>query len=317
MTAVPRMAFAKAALKQAGQSSMALLDAIFHERPDLKGQMHFAPKHGGVAHTLIIGDEVFKGPKFETACSLLEQEYMPLQQLNSAGVAGVPAVTCVGKETFFFGMTRMKGVEVADLFSGLSATQVTSFAKDFAGFIADMAQAFPKQVNLHSAVPHHDNIMGSFSTKLIADVLGDDLEFCRREIGDFYKRTMGRQLVMMHGDLHGHNILMDETSKKMTAVIDFGYTKYGYIERDLASTALLRDFGRSFVAEVWSEFAKMSKGVDMRDYYCHPLCSRLRAVVLNTSSDRIADVQETVQQLKSVFDSGKPAIAKPAPIMKR
>lgn len=317
MTGVPRMAFAKAALKQAGQTSMALLDAIFHERPDLKGEMHFAPKHGGVAHTIIIGDEVFKGPKFATACSMLEKEYLPLQQLNSVGVAAVPEVTYVGKESFFFGMTRMKGVEVVDLFASLSAVQVTSFAKDFAHFIADMAGAFPKQTNSTAAVPHHDNIMGSFSTKIIADILGDDLEFCRREVGDFYKRTMGRELVMMHGDLHGQNILMDEASKKMTAVIDFGYTKYGFIERDLASGALIRDFGRPFVAEIWNEFAKISKGADVRDYYCHPLCARLRAVALNASSDRIADVLETVQHLKSVFAPATPKQAPPTPAMKR
>lgn len=140
-----REAFGKASAKGEGPSGIDFLEAIFAERPDLRDQHAYFPGQGQKAHTVIIGDEVFKGPRrpdgeyrddFETECKYL-------QVLEKSGLP-VPRVTAVGKDFLFVGMTKVPGVEMPSVFSsGLHQTQQQQLAKDLVNFVVEMAQALP------------------------------------------------------------------------------------------------------------------------------------------------------------------------------
>src|ERR1035437_2321952 len=100
-------AFYRAGAKPEGPSGIDFLEAILRERPDLRGQQVYFPGQGQKAHTVIIGDEVFKGPKqlhgecrddFDTECRVLKE-------LEGSGLP-IPRITTVGKDFLFFGMTK-------------------------------------------------------------------------------------------------------------------------------------------------------------------------------------------------------------------
>src|SRR5437879_1845138 len=109
-----KQAFSRAAAKPEGSSGEDFLEAILHEREDLrkkieKGKLTAAyPDEGRMAHTVIIGGEVFKGPKDESYVSYIDNECKRLQSLAGKGLP-IPTVTHVGQETVFFAMTKAKG----------------------------------------------------------------------------------------------------------------------------------------------------------------------------------------------------------------
>jgi aminoglycoside phosphotransferase (APT) family kinase protein len=178
-----REAFLKASAKPEGSSGIDFLEAILRERPDLREQRAYFPKQGWNAHTVFIGDEVFKGPRQEMHVAGFDNEYQTLQQMTGKGLP-VPEVTCVGKDAVFFGMKRLEGVILPDNFTEIfTQEEQRALAKDIIAFVVGMSQEFPLQ---------DDKFMG-------------------------------------HRDFNPGNILIDPETKKLSAIIDFGYA--GYIDR--------------------------------------------------------------------------------------
>ncbi|MDE2336984.1 MAG: phosphotransferase [Alphaproteobacteria bacterium] len=164
-------AFNKAGAKPAGESGIDLLDAILHERPDLQRQNAYFPAQGQKGHTIIIGNEVFKGPRqisgecrddFETECKVLKD-------LENSGLP-VPKLTTVGKEHFFLGMTRVPGVQMGH---DLTMDQQRALAKELIDFVVGMAKALPLQNGKFAT--HDDlwyaNIMVDPETKHLTGVI--------------------------------------------------------------------------------------------------------------------------------------------------
>lgn len=175
-----RHAFSRAAAKPEGSGGIGFLEAILRERPDLRGKTAYFPAQGNRAHTVFIGNEVFKGPNGLLKSVFFDEEHQVLKQLEGKGLP-VPKVTCVGKEAVFFGMTRLPGVELgADFRDRLTVDEQCVLAKDLVNFLVGMACALPVQ----------------------------------------------ERLFAVHDDLHAGNILIDPETKRLSAVIDFGFVTY-------------------------------------------------------------------------------------------
>lgn len=175
--------FAREAANDEGSSRNDLVDAILRERPDLKGEMVYIPEQGKEAHTIFIGDEVFKAPCESkahypaTLIHFMDQEVDILKRLEGKGLP-VPRVTYEGKDAAFYGMTRLPGIPLGfDFEESLNGSQLRMLAQDIIDFVIKMAKAVPQ-----------DSIYG----------------------------------FLMNMDMHGGNILIDPETKRLCGVIDFG-----------------------------------------------------------------------------------------------
>jgi hypothetical protein len=142
-------AFSKAAARRLGSSGNEFLDAILRERKDLRKKqkqgklMVYYPQQGMAGHTIIIGNEVFKGPRSAERVEKFDDELHNLKDIEGKGLP-VPRVTCVGKKSVFYGMTRMDGVELGhDVEGSLTPAQQRLLARDIADFIINLAEALP------------------------------------------------------------------------------------------------------------------------------------------------------------------------------
>ncbi|MBU6475339.1 MAG: aminoglycoside 3'-phosphotransferase/choline kinase family protein [Alphaproteobacteria bacterium] len=174
-------AFSKAAAQPEGSGNR-FLEAILRERPDLQGEMAYFPSQGCFGYTVIIGDEVFKGPRPSTYVRSVDEhvksfdrEADVLQELEGKGLP-VPRVTCRGKEAVFYGMTRLPGVTLDGVQREMTEDEMKSLAEEVADFVIGMAQKLPREDGLYA----------------------------------------------LQGDLREPNILVDPATKKLTGIIDFG-----------------------------------------------------------------------------------------------
>ncbi len=133
-------AFSRAAAKPEGTNDF--LEAILRERPDLRDQPHHFATNGLHSNTVIFEQEVFKGPRYKNDVSSFDDEYGILQQMKGKGLP-VPEVTYVGKETVFYGMTRVAGDDLPDVIGKLTAEEKQLLAQDIADFIIRLAGAMP------------------------------------------------------------------------------------------------------------------------------------------------------------------------------
>ncbi|MBU6475338.1 MAG: phosphotransferase [Alphaproteobacteria bacterium] len=169
-------AFSRAAAKRDEPSGSDFLEAVLRERPDLKGQMAYFPEQGGCAHTVFIGDEVFKGPQGWLLCgsdhSYFDREHELLSQLEGHGLP-VPKITCVGKEACFYGMTRMPGVMLSDVLALLGDAETRALAHDIVDCVVGIAEALPPKAGMFAC--HHDlhtnNIMVDPVTKKLTGII--------------------------------------------------------------------------------------------------------------------------------------------------
>ncbi len=179
-------AFARAAAKREGSSGNDFLEWILCERPDLKDKIDageltaYFPRQGMAGHTVIIGDEVFKGPARKELIKKFDEEPYLLKRLEQSDLP-VPRVTCTGKDTVFFGMTRLPGVPLGyNVETRLTHEEQRLLAKDIVNFIVGLAHSLPSHGKLFA----------------------------------------------MHWDLKGENILIDQETKRLTGIVDFGNIKY-------------------------------------------------------------------------------------------
>jgi RIO-like serine/threonine protein kinase len=217
-------AFSKAAAQRGEEMGIGLVEAILSERADLrdgvaKGALSVSfAACGKNAHTVFIGDEVFKGPWLNKAATRpqsetqdvkmksnrladFENEIEALRHLEDSGLC-VPKVTCVGTNALFFGMTRMPCVMLDDIIDAFTPQQERELAQDLADFIIRMARALPMKD------------------------------------GKYAK----------HGDLHRYNILVSPDTGRMTSIIDFGKILYLPASR-LASAAFKPEINNMIVEE--------------------------------------------------------------------
>jgi hypothetical protein len=182
-----REAFTRASAKPEAPSGIELQEAIFRERPDLRGQTAQFPRPGAKSHVVIIGNEFFKGPVSLEPTSPGEEprvdfevECKALKDLEGKGLP-IPAITTIGKDYLFLGTTKAPGILMGgDFESKMTTQQQRVLAKDLIDFVIGMANALPAKD-------------GKFA---------------------------------MHDDLWYSNIFIDPATKRLSAVVDFGKVAY-------------------------------------------------------------------------------------------
>lgn len=156
-----------------GSKPSDVLKVIYAARPELRGQPTYFPSQGACAYTVIIGDEVFKGPKQEEIFLRdFDKEPVLLKSLAGKGLP-VPDVTCEGQDPSFYGMTRMPGVCVEDELERMTDGERQQIARDVVGFVIDLAKAAPAEdgmVLTHGDL-HGKNILIDPETKRLTGII--------------------------------------------------------------------------------------------------------------------------------------------------
>ncbi len=173
-------AFKRAAAKPEGPTGSDFFEAVLRERPDLKGQMAYFPTQGGCGYTIFIGDEVFKGPQgwalnfpgYKDPGKKFDKEHEVLEQLGKHGLP-VPKLTCVGKETYFYGMTRVRGVALSQVVHKMTAEEKCTLSEEIVDFLINMAKAMPAQDGKYAVHRdlHANNILVDPVTKKLTAVI--------------------------------------------------------------------------------------------------------------------------------------------------
>lgn len=188
-------AFVRAAARvQGAATGNEFLESILAERPDLRDQPVYFPTQGAIAHTVFIGDEVFKGPLWKgDAFSSFNKDIECLKPLQGKGIDVVPKITSIGTKSAFFSMTRMKGVVLADVLKDLSQDEKRALAKDIVAFFIDLAKALPTENGKYAR--HGDmqpgNVMIDPETKKLTGIIdfGFFEHHARDDLGKLPLRT--------------------------------------------------------------------------------------------------------------------------------
>lgn len=163
-----------------------LLTAILCERPDLRGKpVSEPPAQGMHGNVLFIGNEVFKGASHEIHVNGMDKEIETLQVLGKTSLP-VPRLTCVGKNTAFFGMTKLPGEPLKKHVDKLALRHWQGLGKALSNFVFGFARAFP--------------------AKWCAD---------RKET-----------LYACHGDISLNNTLVDPVTLRLSGIVDLGIVSY-------------------------------------------------------------------------------------------
>lgn len=286
-----RKAFLKAAARE--QEERDILDIILEERPDLRNEKPFCTPEGNYGYAFIFNNEVIKAPK-NLNCygddEIVEafQREMKIQQALAAQGLPVPKITYTGQSAFFFGMEKINGLPLKDALSGvyvrLTRPQRRNIIRGIASFKAQLEKA-----DLGALLPSDDafaltpeelllareGLSDPVVQKILAAQAPDFLKALQKSLDDYPSRTSG----IIHGDLHGGNILFDPKTGKISAFLDFGRVKRTVVP-DAEFLSLEECYDPGFALAVQKAYQKLTgKEVQSGSYRCLKALDMLAARV--------------------------------------
>lgn len=315
--------FEKGAAKgdEVESSRLALIGAIEHARPDLKGQTFYCP--GG--HTSIViacADEVFKGLAPEQDYQAIKIERERLVFLHGKNVP-VPEVTFADKWDYFFGMKKISGVTAYTVFEKMTPDEKAGLAEDLARFMLALDAAYqsaPEEMLRLPEARRTDPVIfpkgaiDAFSDRRVIQAFGTDADFVRQEIEAYFSRLSERPMVVAHCDMHKDNVLIDERTMRMTGVIDLVDLARKMPEASFEGIASRFEPALAFAVE--KNFAAASPRYSLRDCYANKLARRTQALhkryehSLNPApnfSEDIAEIRDLTAALKDAVKLSKPS----------
>lgn len=297
-----KQAFARAVAKNGDVSSQSLIDAIVAERPDLQGQTFYSPHYGNTAHTLIVGDEVFKGPRLLSHMASFEREISYMERLKGKSLP-VPELTCVGRNAYFYGMTRLQGVVMSEAMQDMTSRQEDLFAADFGAAVANIALALSdgEEVRASSSSSVRDNDEKYLNNPRIASRLGEDAGTARRLVADYYDRMKERKLVACHADLHKENVLMDPKTRRLTGIIDFSTVSHRLDEE--AFSFIGSALSKTAREKMWLSYVAAKPDVNPREFFMAEFLYNLRGMYREREPGGYAErARECIGRLKALDD---------------
>jgi Ser/Thr protein kinase RdoA (MazF antagonist) len=241
-----RQEFKKAA-ESPNEEIRDFINDVLTERQDLSEKDFYLPADGNTAYTLLTEKEVFKCAKDWDGNKAIKREYDLMQRLSAQGLP-VPEVTYIGRENPFIGMTRMPGLPLKKIFSQMSAAEKKSFGAELGALKAQLQEKtrIPESPFLpENALEWDWDFCGSITENLekpgIKKILSKN-GLLQETLNDYAARLLKRDVFLLHNDMHSANILIDPSTKKITALIDLASARNTFIpERECKVLSLYED----------------------------------------------------------------------------
>jgi len=310
-----RWAFLRAAKKDDGSSGISFLEAILRERKDLRrkirrGELTVVFPERGSANVVIIGDEVFKGPKSEWNIWQVDLECRLLQHMKGLGLP-FPEVTCVGKKSVFFGMKKIPGAVFGGRVNDMNPAELRDLAREMAGAVIGMAKAFTDEqatevFDIPQKLPRLEEFQEVIHDLDVRAALGAALPDCERLMREYIDAFSTKKPVVMNTDMNPGNAFMDEQTKKLTGLIDLGYVKFCIPECDPVGV-LLHRYPDAFVQAFCEESTAQGVPINYRHAVLNQLAGELEffqdAVQrhdLGGMLRRLPNVKEVIEKLNKM-----------------
>ncbi len=248
------------------------VEKIVRLRPDLAKATFTHQADGTCADVLLTETEAFK-----TAADGMAREIRIQRALAAAGLP-VPAVTCVAADNSLFGMTRLQGMPLRDIFNGLPASAHQKIARQLGGIkagISTVVDAFDDAM----VDPYGDDRFIAESRDIMdTTAMREAMTPEAGQAVSLYLDQLGyRRDVLLHGDLHGGNIIVNPATADIVGVIDFGLAK-----RSRLPEAEPADFPEDFQSAMIESYAeKNTRGISGSDFI---ICEFLRSMKLDADS---------------------------------
>ncbi len=203
---------------------------IVRLRPDLAHATLTQPERGLASAVLMTEREVFKGSLRDHGRAKIDLEWRILTMLQGKGLP-VPEVTCAAADGSFFGMTKLDGIMLESVFTELDGAAQAAIASQVADIMTGIRKAGGNPDFLFKPSEGYcfgENAEGCTQHLHYLATLPDVTAALAQEPDvsatiDAYLGKLGyRPEVLLHGDLHGGNILIDPETNRVTGIIDFG-----------------------------------------------------------------------------------------------
>lgn len=177
--------------------------------------------------------EEWHRPKFASETSVL-------RFLKGKTSLRIPNIEIEGKSFLYSAYQKIPGERMQDLWGGLSHPEKNAVLEDLAGFLFEIhAAVSPEQaakLNVRR-FPFHWRPPLEMLEMLQKRYYGAPWQGRALKALSRYLDTLNEKgpETFVHHDVHGANVLLDPTSKKVTGVIDFGDLCIGDIHRDFFS----------------------------------------------------------------------------------
>lgn len=174
---------------------------------------------------------IFRFPRREGKVSELQREQWLLNQLQSHVTAPIPFYQYVGKKTAFVGYPKLKGQTLStETYLALSDQEKEELAGTLALFMTQLHSTISVEEARKHGYYDNDLPLERIKETLIDTLEPSELKSMLVEALEYAEQHPATEedLVFLHGDLHGGNLLFDKTTKQITGIIDFSDAGIGH-----------------------------------------------------------------------------------------
>lgn len=262
--------------------SMELAFLIRLEKPELaEVRLRDVADQNHGSTVLMAKDFAVKAPYGVRSIRGVFNELNVLTALEGSGFS-VPKITSVGKNAFYFLMTKLKGDHLHDA-ADLTEKQADHLASDIAQFKIGLEKYASEHPEKFLAIKKKKFLRLNIVSKIATALKNIDLhEEISNNAKEFLKTMLSymdelpkRDLVFVHHDLHSHNIVLDR-AKRLSGGLDFAESCFSLPEADF-DFSLNMSYGqdisasRAFKHKIAEKYAELA-GIDASAFKRKAIC---------------------------------------------
>jgi aminoglycoside 2''-phosphotransferase len=193
------------------------------------------------------GEWIFRFPRTEAFCSLLERECILLDYLHGKITMPIPYYEFKGSDTIFVGYRKILGQPLEEeLYFSLSEEVRQHIAGSLALFLHQLHQSVSIEQAIMWGYKNYEVPFDWIENDLFGTLPSIEMERIVKEALEYAKAnpTQPDYLVLTHNDLHGDNFAFDPILQQVSGVFDFSdaivgdyaieFAKLFLVDQDLA-----------------------------------------------------------------------------------
>lgn len=259
-------------------------------------------KSGDDHLALLINDKwIFRFAQNDDAKVHMHIEVALLKALGNTISFAIPRVAYYFPQSYCFGYRKINGVPLTkELYHSLDDAQKKLICKDLAQFMVELQKGICIPAARKIGLRNVDWPMASIELRKKCTHLEGSLKTIFDTFIDRYtlQEKNTEQFAVVHNDLHGDNILIDDKTGDLIGIIDFSSTALGSIYHEFRYLHLI---DINLVAQVVEAYSIISgKQLIAKDAYVYCLAtefSRLVQAQEGNNTQKIGGISERIMNL--------------------